>query len=137
MSSEEHVVDLLRNLNLTAEEGDVAAFSDDDEDDEISAADWTLVGKVLSPATVHATTIYRSMRPAWGNPHGLNIRTIGEKEENLIVAEFKSQRDMEWALGGSPWMVGKHALVPQQYDECLRPRRSKSNSTRWTSGSEF
>lgn len=29
------------------------------------------------------------------------------------------------ALGGSPWMVGKHALILQHYDECLRPSEIK------------
>lgn len=69
----ENVAEMLRNLSLTAEEGDVAAFSDDGEDDEIAVTEWSLVGKVLSLATQHATTIYRAMKPAWGNPHGLKI----------------------------------------------------------------
>jgi hypothetical protein len=61
------------------------------------------------------------MKPAWGNPFGLKIRMVGEKEENLFVAEFNFQEDMEWALAGSPWMVGRHALILQNYDERLRP----------------
>ncbi|XP_066333991.1 uncharacterized protein [Miscanthus floridulus] len=118
---DENVADLLQNLNLTAEEGDVAAFSDDEEDNEASVVEWTIVAKVLSPATMHANTIYRAMKPTWGNPFGLNVRTIGEKEENLFVAEFNFQKDMEWALAGSPWMVGRHALILQNYDERLSP----------------
>lgn len=109
MNPDDHVADLLRNLNLTAEEGDVAAFSDDEEADEISGGEWNLVGKVLSPATVHATTIYRAMKPAWGNPYGLKVRTIGEKEENLFVAEFSRQQDMEWHLvAHRGWLVSMH-----------------------------
>lgn len=61
------------------------------------------------------------MKPAWGNPHGLKIGSIGEKEDNLFVAEFNFQQDMERSLGGSPWMVGRHALLLQHYDERLRP----------------
>ena len=83
--------------------------------------EWALVGKVLSLAIVHATTIFRAMEPAWGNPYGLKIRSTGEKEENLFVAEFKFEQDMERALGGSPWMVGRHALLLQTYDENLKP----------------
>jgi hypothetical protein len=37
------------------------------------------------------------------------------------VAEFSAQQDMEQALGGSPWMVGRHALLLQSYDERLKP----------------
>lgn len=117
----ENVAELLRNLNLTEEEGLVAAFSDDEDDGEITVEEWTLVGKVLSPVTVHATMIFHAMKPAWGNPHGLKIRSIGEKEENLFVVEFKNHQDMEWALGSSPWMIGRHALILQHYNEQLRP----------------
>jgi len=50
----------------------------------------------------------------------LKIRSIGEKE-NLFVAKFKFEQDMERALGGSPWMVGQLALLLQTYDENLKP----------------
>jgi hypothetical protein len=61
------------------------------------------------------------MRPAWGNPAGLKIRTIRCKEDNLFVAEFSLKQDMERALGGSPWLVGKHAVILREYDEKLKP----------------
>jgi hypothetical protein len=28
---------------------------------------------------------------------------------------------MERALNGSPWLVGKHVVVPRDYDESLKP----------------
>jgi len=116
-----NVADLLQNLNLTAEEEDVVEFSDDEDVEDPGRMEWALVGKVLSPTTVHATTIFRAMKPAWGNPYGLKVRSIGEKEENLFVAEFKFEQDMERVFGGSPWMVGRHALLLQTYDENLKP----------------
>lgn len=119
-----NVADLLQKLNLTAEEEDVVEFSDDEDFDAPSEVEWALFGKVLSPTVVHATTIFRAMKPAWGNPHGLKVRSIGE-EENLFVAEFNLQQDMERALGGLPWMVGQHALLLQPYDEMIRPSEIK------------
>lgn len=59
VNPDEHVADLLQNLNLTVE-GDVVAFSDDEDDGEVSVVEWILVGKVLSPAIVHSTTIFRA-----------------------------------------------------------------------------
>jgi hypothetical protein len=56
-----------------------------------------------------------------GNPHGLKIRTIGEKGDNLFVAEFAFEQDRDRVKGGSPWIFGKHALILQEYDERLRP----------------
>jgi Flp pilus assembly pilin Flp len=118
---DDNVAELLRNLNLTSEEEAVATFSDDEEGASVPAVEWALLGKVLSPTVVHATTIQGAMKPAWGNPAGLKIRTIGLKEDNLFVAEFAYKQDMERALGGSPWLVGKHAVILRDYDENLKP----------------
>jgi hypothetical protein len=65
------------------------------------------------------------MKPAWGNPYGLKVRSIGEKEDNLFVTEFNLQQDMEQVLGGSPWLVGRHTLLLQPYDETVRPSEIK------------
>jgi hypothetical protein len=110
---------LLKNLNLTIEE-EVVQFSDDEQEVD-PTVDWALLGKVLSPTIVHAQAIQGAMRPAWGNPAGLKIRMIGRKEDNLFVAEFGFKQDMERALGGSPWLVGKHAVIMREYDESLKP----------------
>lgn len=79
--------------------------------------EWALVGKVMSPTTVHASAIHGAMKPAWGNPTGLKIRMIGKKGDNLFVAEFAFKQDMERALGSSPWVVGKHTVILREYDD--------------------
>lgn len=76
--------------------------------------------KVLSPTAIHVNTVQAAMKPAWGNPVGLKLRAIGEKGNNLFVAEFGNIMDMERALAGTPWMVGRHAVILQEYDEKLR-----------------
>jgi hypothetical protein len=114
-----NVTDLLRRLNLTEEEGAVADFSDDEEIVPASTVEWALVGKVLSPSPVHVNTVRSAMKPAWGNPVGLKLRAIGEKADNLFVAEFGCGADLERVLGGSPWMGGRYAVLLQQYDEKL------------------
>lgn len=81
--------------------------------------EWAIVGKVLTPAPVHVNTVRSAMKPAWGNPVGLKFRAIGEKGDNLFVAEFRCSADMERALAGTPWMVGKYAVILQSYDERL------------------
>lgn len=107
-----NVTDLLNRLNLTEEEGAVVDFSDDDDDAELPAMEWAIVGKVLSPTAVHVNTVRSAMKPAWGNPVALKFRAIGEKGANLFVAEFADKK-------GTPWMVGRHAIILKQYDEKL------------------
>lgn len=59
------------------------------------------------------------MRPAWGNSPGLKIRAIGEKGDNLFVAEFGNGRDLDRVMTGSPWLFGKYGVLLQEYDESL------------------
>lgn len=102
-----NVTDMLRRLNLTEEEEVVAEFSDIEDEEELVLVEWALVGKVLSLAPVHVNIVRSVMNPAWGNSVGLKFRAIGEKGDNLFVAEFGSAGDLERVLYGSPWMVGR------------------------------
>jgi hypothetical protein len=115
------VAELMQKLNLTADEGEVADFSDEEDPDVAAKAEWALLGKVLSPTTLHANTIRSAMTPAWGNPVGLKVRMIGEKGDNLFVVEFGSKVDLDRVLAGTPWITGKHAIILKEYDEKLKP----------------
>lgn len=75
-----NVTDLLRRLNLTEEEEDVADFSDDEEEETLPRVEWAVIGKVLSPTPIHVNIVRSAMKPAWGNPVGLKFRAVGEKE---------------------------------------------------------
>lgn len=114
-----NVEEMLWKLNLTEEEEAVVEFSEDGDDKVLAPVEWVLVGKVLSPSPVHVNTVRSAMKPAWGNPIGLKIRSIGEKCDNLFVVEFGSARDMERVLLGSPWMVGRYAILLKEYDATL------------------
>jgi hypothetical protein len=41
--------------------------------------------------------------------------------DNIFIAEFGSKQDLERALDGSPWNVGKKAVLLQHFDPNLRP----------------
>jgi len=113
------VVEMLQNLNLTTEEGAVMDFADDEEAEALAPTEWALVGKILSPSPVHIDSVRLAMRPAWGNPVGLKFRSIGQKGDNLFVAEFGSGRDKERVLLGTPWLFGKYAVLIKEFDETL------------------
>lgn len=42
---EEHVADLMKSLNLTAEESEFVEFSDDDDDGDAPVVEWAVVGR--------------------------------------------------------------------------------------------
>lgn len=73
----------------------MAMFSDDEGEDVEPVAVAVLIGKVLSPIALHATTILGAMKSAWGNPVGLKIRSVGGKLDNLFVAEFGDHHSMD------------------------------------------
>jgi len=46
---------------------------------------------------------------------------VGDKVDNLFIADFEGKVEKDRALEGSPWMIGKFAVILQDYNEKLRP----------------
>ncbi|KAM0826438.1 hypothetical protein ACQ4PT_068880 [Festuca glaucescens] len=106
------VAEMLGRLNLTSQES--SAFVLEDEDDENPGCpEWAFMGKVLAPNPLHISTIKAVLRPTWGNPKGLEIRSMGT---NLFMAEFATQADMDRVRGGTPWMISKHGVLLKEFD---------------------
>lgn len=116
-----HVEEMMERLRLTAVEARPVVLDDEDEADLV-APDCALVGKVLSPNILHIQTISSAMRPAWGNPRGLLLHPSGD---NVFVAEFVTQADRTRVIEGSPWMVGKHAVLLKVFDLNIQPLHVK------------
>ncbi|KAM0834300.1 hypothetical protein ACQ4PT_063687 [Festuca glaucescens] len=101
------MMELMGKLNLTSEEATAAILDDEDEQDLV-ALKWAIVGKVLSPTLLHIQTIKSALKPAWGNPKGLVFRSA---RDNIFIAEFATKEDNERVEAGAPWTVGKHAVL--------------------------
>lgn len=110
----------LGKLDISEEEATPLVI-DDREDDE-APRKWMLAGKVLYRNQFHINTMTNALRPAWGNPKGLQFKSVGV---NMFVAEFETQRDRDRVWGGSPWHVSKNAVVLAEFDECMRPDELK------------
>jgi hypothetical protein len=91
---------------------------EDEGDDDLPCPDWALVGKILTPNTLHINTITSVVRPAWGNPKGLMVRPMGP---NLFLAEFGSEVDRSRVMKGGPWCIGKHAILLKEFDPRIKP----------------
>jgi hypothetical protein len=121
-NGDDHVADLLERLNLTKDEQDFVTFSDDEEvGEDGESLEFALIRKVMSPSPLHISTIMSAMRPAWGNPFGLCLRSVGDRVDNLFIMEFGSEIDKKKVLDGSPWVVGRYAVLLQDCDESLKP----------------
>jgi hypothetical protein len=119
---EEQVSDLFGKLNLTAKERDTLIL-EDIEDSELAVTNHALIGKVLAPNRINLQTIMSAMRPAWGNPRGLEARMV---DDNLFIVEFESELDKNRILEGSPWYVGRQSggrqtVILQDFNSDLRP----------------
>jgi hypothetical protein len=79
-------------------DGVVAAFSDNEEDTRRAQTEFALIGKVLSPSALHITTTRNAMKSARSKPFGLKMRSVGEKSENLFIAEFGPEVDKKHVL---------------------------------------
>lgn len=111
------MAEMLRRLKLTAEESDALSV-DDTALEDLATSDLAIIGKVLSSTVLNIQTIIAALRPAWGNPRGLEIKPA---RKNTFIAEFGSKQDFDRVLDGSPWYVGKKAVLVQKLDPNLRP----------------
>ncbi|KAM0872367.1 hypothetical protein ACQ4PT_038765 [Festuca glaucescens] len=116
-TSGDGVAEMMGNLRLTSHEAE-AFVLEDEGDDDLGCPEWALSGKVLAPNTYHISTIKAALRPAWGNPKGLEIRHTGR---NTFMAEFATKADKARVTEGHPWTVGNHAVLLNDFDPSLKP----------------
>ena len=89
--SSSNVTELMGRLKLTAEESSVLSV-DDISLEGLVTSNLAIIGKVLSPNILHIQTIMSALRPAWGNPRGLEVKSVGD---NTFIVEFSSKQDWE------------------------------------------
>ncbi|KAM0930619.1 hypothetical protein ACQ4PT_000820 [Festuca glaucescens] len=119
-AGEDIAADLMKRLKLTSEEATTIILEDENEDDLVSL-EWAIIGKVLSPTILHIQTIMAALRPAWGNPKGMNPRSVGD---NIFIVEFATKADkerVEAGEAGAPWSVGKHDVLINNSDARHKP----------------
>jgi hypothetical protein len=104
-------------LRLTAAETTTVVLDEGTEAIPVHSK-WTIVGKVLSPTNLHISTISSALRPAWGNPRGLLMNPGGD---NVFIAEFATKGDMDRVLDGPPWVVGKNAVLLNDFNVDQKP----------------
>jgi hypothetical protein len=108
------VAEMMGRLRLTSE----VFVLKDGGDEDLGCPEWALAGKVLAPNVLHISTIKAALRAAWGNPKGLEVRSMGP---NQFMAEFATIADKSRVQEGSPWHVGRHAVLLNEFDPSLRP----------------
>jgi hypothetical protein len=121
--AEDSVSEMLQRLNLTSEEADAVILEDEKEEDLVSL-NWALIGKVLSPNSLHIQTIMSALRPAWGNPKGLMAKLVAD---NVFIMKFESSADRDRVKECAPWMVGKHVLILNDFDQRQKPSEVSFN----------
>jgi hypothetical protein len=110
------VAAMMGRLKLTAKEAKTIVMDDGDAAD--GRPEWAIMGKVLAPNPLSIDTIRAVLRPAWGNPKGMMVRSMGP---NLFLAELESEADRDRIMKGGPWMVGKNAIIMKEFDPSIDP----------------
>ena len=106
----------LGKLDITEEEATPLVIDDREEDADPK---WMVDGKVLHRTIFHINTITSALRPAWGNPRGLEFQSFGD---NVFVAEFENQHDRDRVWEGSPWHVSRNAVILADFNDCIGHR---------------
>ena len=112
----DRVEEMMRRMKLTEKEQKYVVFEEPEEEE--TGPEWALVGKVLHRKIFHVSTIGDALRPAWGNPKGLQFRPVGD---NIFVATLETQCDRDRICERAPWMVNKHAVVLEYFNINSRP----------------
>ncbi|KAM0896465.1 hypothetical protein ACQ4PT_023170 [Festuca glaucescens] len=116
-SASDGVAAMMGRLKLTAKESKTFVL-EDEADSAWGCPEWAIVGKVLAPNTLHIQTIRLVFKPAWGNPKGMKVHPMGL---NMFIAVFESVTDMQKVMRGSPWVLGKNAILLKRFDPLVEP----------------
>jgi hypothetical protein len=116
-SAGDGVAAMFGRLRLTSKESKTFVL-DAAAEAMVNCPEWALVGKVLTPNPLHIETIKAVLHPAWGNPRGMQMRHMGPK---LFLAEFETKADMLKIMNGSPWVVGRNAVLLKEFDPRVAP----------------
>jgi hypothetical protein len=91
VDSSSNVAELMGRLKLTAEENETVVV-DDIALDGLATSDLAIVDKFISSSVLHIQTIMSALRLAWGNPRGLEAKSVGD---NIFIPEFSSKLDLD------------------------------------------
>jgi hypothetical protein len=85
----------------------------------ISTCNNTLIGKILSSKTILKPVLQNSLQGIWGDPKGFAITEI---EGGFFHITMDSEKDIQRALKGNPWMVRNSWFLVQLWDRQINPR---------------
>jgi hypothetical protein len=111
------VTAMMGRLKLTTKEAKTFVL-DDSSQDAFKDPKWAIMHKIMAPNTYHIQTITSVVTLAWGNPRSLKVTSMGP---NMFLAEFPSKIDMQHVLNGSPWVMGKNAILLKEFDPRIQP----------------
>ncbi|KAK1605083.1 hypothetical protein QYE76_028756 [Lolium multiflorum] len=111
------VTAMMGRLKLTTKEAKTFVL-DDLSQDAFKDLKWAIMGKIMAPNTYRIQTITSVVTLAWGNPRSLKVTSMGP---NMFLAEFPSKIDMQHVLNGSPWVMGKNAILLKEFDPRIQP----------------
>uniref|UniRef100_A0A803MIE9 CCHC-type domain-containing protein n=1 Tax=Chenopodium quinoa TaxID=63459 RepID=A0A803MIE9_CHEQI len=103
-------------LNNSSEEA--VEWIEGDEEEKEARVELGLVGKLWTDCTINTNAFMSTIKNVWQPKHGLEISNIGK---NTYVFQFHHWRDKQRVLNDQPWHFDRHALLPGEIDDNVKP----------------
>ncbi|KAL4597822.1 hypothetical protein ACB092_11G016600 [Castanea dentata] len=103
------VIHSLEKMELTLDEEEVIAISEEGRKEEIDSCAQSLIGKFLTCKSFNRKVAQSTLRRAWGLGDGVQIVEVGS---NLFQFKFKSKFELDRVVKGDPWSFNNQVLMP-------------------------
>ncbi|KAL0012666.1 hypothetical protein SO802_007774 [Lithocarpus litseifolius] len=109
----EEISKVLEKMNLTAEEEETIAISDEGHKEELESCALSLIGKFLTCRPFNKKAAQITLKKAWGLEEKVQIFEVGS---NLFQFKFKEEFDLNRVFTGGPWSFDNQALLLTKWE---------------------
>lgn len=113
---------LARKITLKQGEDELIAADPSHAASRVDDHSLSLVGRVVIDRELSITSLRANIRRLLNPVKGVDIKPVGP---NTVLLRFTHPLDRKHAMGGSPWVIDRHALLLEPLDPTVKPEKQQ------------